>query len=441
MILELISNKNYKDAYLELNQLHPHDQALIINELDDESRIELFSYFQDDELSELLTYLDPSDSAKVIADLSLRRQKTVIDQMDIDDAVDIIDELDDVDKEAILNVLEEQVKYEELLNYDEHEAGSIMTVDYIKVKTNLDVKDAMRTLINQAPHVESISTLFVIDDEDKYLGTVNINNLIKTKSPYPINNLITVDPFIYDEDDISMSIHRMREYGLYEMAVVDKNEKLLGIITLDDAIERYEEESAKDFANLSAISDYEKKGLFHSAIHRLPWLLILLLASIPIAMSSAMFEEIIVAVSILALFQPLILDASGDVATQTLAVTLRKLNQTDGSSIKDGLIEIATGAINGIILGITSGLITYVMAIILKMNDQAFNLSIVVGLSLLLTVIIGPILGFIVPVVLNKIKLDPAVASGPFITTLVDILSLLIYFGLATLFLGGIINV
>ena len=152
-----------------------------------------------------------------------------------------------------------------------------------------------------------------------------------------------------------------------------------------------------------------------------------------------MFEEIIVAVSILALFQPLILDASGDVATQTLAVTLRKLNQTDGASIKDGIKEVTTGAINGVILGLTSALITYFMAIFLNMNDYAFSLAIVVGLSLLLTVIIGPILGFLVPVFLNKIKLDPAVASGPFITTLVDILSLVIYFGLATLLLGGIL--
>ena len=152
-----------------------------------------------------------------------------------------------------------------------------------------------------------------------------------------------------------------------------------------------------------------------------------------------MFEEIIVAVSILALFQPLILDASGDVATQTLAVTLRKLNQTDGASIKDGIKEVITGAINGLILGLASALITYFMANFLNMNDHAFSLAVVVGLSLLLTVIIGPILGFLVPVFLNKIKLDPAVASGPFITTLVDILSLVIYFGLATLLLGGII--
>ena len=118
---------------------------------------------------------------------------------------------------------------------------------------------------------------------------------------------------------------------------------------------------------------------------------------------------------------------------------MRKLNQTDGASIKDGISEVLTGTINGIILGIAAALITFLMAVVLKMNAYAFELSIVVGLSLLLTVIIGPILGFLIPVLLNKIKLDPAVASGPFITTLVDIISLLIYFGLATLLLGGII--
>lgn len=439
MIKELLENKEYQAAYLEIINLHPHDQAILINELEEVEQELLLSFYNDNELSSVLAYLTPEESAEIITDLSIDRQKDIIEQMDLDDAVDLIDELDTKDQEAILNVLEKQEELTNLLNYEDDEAGSIMTPNFIKVLNNIDIKDAMRSLINQAPNVESVSTLFITNEEGKYLGTVNLNVLIKAKSPMLIDNLITSTPIINDTDDISMAIHIMREYGLYEIAVNNDEEKIIGIITLDDAIERYEAESVKDFANLSAISDYEEKSLLKASLHRLPWLLILLLASIPIALSTSMFEEIIVAVSILALFQPLILDASGDVATQTLAVTLRKLNQTDGASIKDGIKEVTTGAINGLILGLTSALITYFMAIFLNMNDHAFSLAIVVGLSLLLTVIIGPILGFLVPVFLNKIKLDPAVASGPFITTLVDILSLVIYFGLATLLLGGIL--
>lgn len=439
MLQELIEQKEYKKAYKELIELHPHDQAILIMGYNEEDRKKLIEYFSDSQLSEILAYLEPFDGALIISELEINRQKEVIQEMDIDDAVDVIEELNIENQEAILNILEEQYTFEKLLNYEDYQAGSIMTPHYVKVETGVDVKNAMRELIKQAPNVESVSTLFIVDRR-KYLGTVNLNKLIKTKSPSLINDLIINSPFIYDTDDISMSIHQMREYGLYEIAVLNSYDVLIGIITLDDAIERYQEESTKDFANLSAVSEYEdKNNIFKSALHRLPWLLILLLASIPIAMSSAMFEEVIVAVSILALFQPLILDASGDVATQTLAVTLRKLNQTDGASIKDGISEVLTGTINGIILGIAAALITFLMAVVLKMNAYAFELSIVVGLSLLLTVIIGPILGFLIPVLLNKIKLDPAVASGPFITTLVDIISLLIYFGLATLLLGGII--
>lgn len=439
MLYELIENKQYKKAYQKLMEHHPHDQAILLMGYSDEVRTILLNYFTDTELSEILSYLDPEDGALIISELELNRQKDVIQEMDIDDAVDVIDELNKESQEAILNVLEEQYTFEKLLNYEEYQAGSIMTPNYVSVEAGVDVKVAMRELINQAPTVESVSTIFIVDRR-KYLGTVNLNKLIKTKSPALIDDLITEAPHIYDTDDISMSIHQMREYGLYEVAVLNSYDVLIGIITLDDAIERYEDEFTKDFANLSALTEYQdEENIFKASIHRLPWLLILLLASIPIAMSSAMFEEVIVAVSILALFQPLILDASGDVATQTLAVTLRKINQTDGASLKDGFTEVITGTINGVILGFAAGIITFVMAHMLNMNHFAFELSIVVGLSLLLTVIIGPILGFLVPVILNKIKLDPAVASGPFITTLVDILSLLIYFGLATLLLGGMI--
>lgn len=433
MINEFIKNKQFTEAYLEFIKLHPHDQAELLKELDLLDQVRLLNKMNDEELSELLSYLDSSDSAKLIMELDLERQKQILDNMDIDDAVDIIDELQKEDQDTLLNILDEQENIEKLLVYEEDEAGSLMTSKYIEINSNMDVKDAMRNLIDLAPDVESITTLFVVDN-NKYIGTVNLNQLIKTKSPNKIESLLVKTPFVYDYDDIDMAIYQMRKYGLSDMPVCNSKEQLIGIITLDDAIEAYSEEAIEDFAKLAAVNEHEEKNIFKAALHRLPWLIILLLASIPIAMASESFDEVIVSVTILALFQPLILDASGDVATQTLAVTLRKLSQQDGADIKEGMTEILTGVINGFILGLASFLITMLLSFILK-ADQPVVIALVVGLSLWITVIIGPILGFVIPVFLNKIKIDPAVASGPFITTLVDILSLIIYFGFATLFL------
>ncbi|CCV64235.1 Mg/Co/Ni transporter MgtE (contains CBS domain) [Alteracholeplasma palmae J233] len=434
MINKYINEKQFKKAYIEFIKLHPHDQAQALVQLDFIDQVRLLHYLKDSELSELLTYLDSEDSAKLITELDILRQKNVLDQMDIDDAVDIIDELEDKEQEAILNLLEEKEEYQKLLNYDEDEAGSLMTFEYVEIESQTDVKQALKILIEKAPLVESITTMFITRNK-QYLGTVKLNELIKAKSPLLIDTLLTETPYIKDKDDIDKTIHIMREYGLYEIAVCNDEENLIGIITLDDAIGAYEIEAKEDFAKLSAITDTEDKNILKASLHRLPWLVILLLATIPIALASSMFEEVILSVTILSLFQPLILDASGDVATQTLAVTLRKLNQEDKSTFKDGSKEILTGLINGIILGMTSAVITYFLAHIFKM-DQPFMVSLVVGLALLLSVVIGPVLGFMIPVTLNKFKLDPAVASGPFITTLVDILSLVIFFGLATILLG-----
>ncbi|VEU81021.1 magnesium transporter [Haploplasma axanthum] len=434
-IREYIDNKQFKKAYNEFIKLHPHDQSEVLNELDFIDQVRLLNYLKDSELSEVLSYLDPEDGAKLITELDISRQKNIFDQMEIDDAVDILDELDSEDQSAILDVLDEKAEYQKLLNYEDDEAGALMTFEFVEIKSQIDVKDAMKMLIAKAPDVESISTLFLVNENKKYLGTVKLNELIKAKSPLIVDTLLIQAPSVKDKDDIDLVIHQMREYGLYEIAVCNDEDILIGIITLDDAIEAYEEEAIEDFAKLAAINDTEEKSIIKTALHRLPWLVILLLATIPIALASSMFEEVILSVSILSLFQPLILDASGDVATQTLAVTLRKLNQSDGATFTDGKKEILTGVINGLILGLTSAIITYFLAVILKM-DEPIMVSLVVGIALLLSVIIGPILGFLIPVVLNKFKIDPAVASGPFITTLVDILSLIIFFGLATLLLG-----
>lgn len=435
MIKKLINENKLIEAYQLFIEMHPHDQAIAYQLLTKDEQDLLDKQLSDDELSAILAYIEPLESANILADFNLDKQVNLIEQMEIDDAVDVIKELEASEQETILKRLDNRINYRMFLDYDEDQAGSLMTSAYIEFETKIDVKDAMRILIANAPNVESINTLFIVD-EGKYIGTVHLNKLIKAKSPLLIDELIEKTPVINDKEEIDVALHIMREYALYEIAVENDNHDLIGIITLDDAIAAFEKTATTDFMQFAAINEKEDKSIYKSAKKRIPWLLFLLIASIPVALISMAFEEVILSFAILALFQPLILDASGDVATQTLAVTLRKINQTDGASIKDGITEVITGSINGVILGLTSAIITYFLAIAIGI-DEPFTTSLVVGLSLLITVIIGPIFGYIIPVTLNKFNFDPAVASGPFITTLVDLVSLIVFFGLAGIFLMG----
>lgn len=435
MVKELLEINKIVEAYEKFKNMHPHDQATVYLTLDINQRRLLDKQLSDDELSEMLIYINPEDSANILLEFNLIKQKALLEQMPIDDAVDVIEELPLEDQTVLLDVLKGKAEFESLLTYKDYEAGSLMTSKFLKLESGIDIKDAMKILIANAPNVESINTLFVVEDE-QYIGTLHLNKLIKAKSPLIINELLEKTPEINDLDEIDVAIHKMREYGLYEIAVVNEFKHLVGIITLDDAIEAYEKGATTDFMQFAALSEEENLTLVASAKKRIPWLVILLLASIPIAIVSMAFEEVLLSFAILALFQPLILDASGDVATQTLAVTLRKLNQTDGASLKDGIKEVITGTINGLILGIASALITYLLALAINISNP-FETSLVVGVSLLITVMVGPIFGYLIPVILNKLKIDPAVASGPFITTLVDLVSLIVFFGLASLVLIG----
>lgn len=435
MVKKLLEQNEVEKAYELFENMHPYDKALAFKELTYFERELLYTKISDDEIAETLAYLDPSESAEILTDFDLYKQKYFIEHMEVDDAVDLVDELSTKDQDLLLEVLDNEDNIRNLMTYDENESGSLMTSSYIGVDVDFTVKEARDKLIELSPEAESLNNLFVTKDL-KYIGTITLNQIIKANPNNTLESLIETTPFIYDTQDIDKAVHIMREYGLYELAVCNSDEELEGIITLDDAIEAYSEESTEDFIRFVGVPNIDEASITKSALHRLPWLVILLVAFILIAYASSMFEEVILSFAILALFQPLILDAAGDVATQTLAVTLRKLNQTDGASIKDGFKEVITGVMIGFVLAITASFITYFIAKGLNMTSP-FKATLTIGLSLWITVIFGPILGFTIPVILNKFKVDPAVASGPFITTLVDLISLVVYFTLASIFLLG----
>ena len=433
---------NKKELITFIEETHAHDLANLFNELSDEEKVKILDLLSSEKLAEIVSYLEVDDAADILSELNIEKQIELVEMMEPDDAADIIQELDEEDQIELIEQLDEDADVLELIGYDEHETGAAMTNLLIELHPDMDVKQATKKVIREADQVESINTLFVTDEQSKYIGSIVLRALLKAKSPCKVNELIEEYPFVYDKDPISKTIQSIRNYGIYEMPVLDKKLTLVGMITLDDALDIYQEEAQEDYEKLAALPETEvEHGSIKTAIHRLPWLFSLLIISIPLSMVTRQFEHIITAVAILIVFQPLILGSAGNVATQTLAVTLKMIASHEKGFFMNSLREMMTGMLNGLIIGTIAFAITYLFSLINpSMNEHALTISFIIGLSLWIMLSIAPLLAIGIPLMLHSFHLDPAVASGPFITTLIDVTATLIYFGMATWLLGGILS-
>lgn len=442
MLKKLIDEQaSIKEIEKAIEDVHGYDLVQMFEELNDEEQKFILDNLSPERLADVLSYLDLDDAVEIFKELSIDEQKEVVDELEPDDAADIINELEDVEKTELIEQLDEKEDLIALMKYDENEAGSYMNSDVFTVHVEDDIKVATKKLIKEAPNYESIKTIFVIDESSKYLGQVPLKKLIRAKHPSLIKDIYEIEPTFKDHDKVDDLVKHMKHYGGYDIAIVNDENTLLGAITTDDILDIFKDEALEDFEKLTMLPDTDiEENVLKSAIHRLPWLIFLLFLSIPLAFLTSNFEEILSTVVILALFQPLILDTGGNVASQTLAVTLISFTNKEGASYKNGIKEIITGLISGLAMGILGFVATYIFALVLSFESPLL-MGLVIGLSLTLTIIISPVIGFMIPVFIKSIKKDPAVASGPFITTLIDILSILIYFGLATLILGGLVHV
>lgn len=437
MLKKFLSDKNNPELLKAVNAMHPRD---IVNELEDlseEEFNEILLLLDPSLAAEVLVYLEPSEAAEHIQEQNLETQIALLDAMDIDDAADIIEEFDEDQQDRVIHSLEDADQLEQLLKYDDNHAGAYMTTQMIVLKPEMGVKEATKKMIKEAPEVETIMTFYVVNDLFELIGKISLKHLISAKPPTTIRDLMEDVRSFHTTDEISEVTTYLRDYGYFVVPLVDDENKLVGMVTLDDAIEAYTDEASEDFTKLAATSSTEDTGFIKAAWHRLIWLLILVIVDVPLIFTTGLFEEIIASFAILAMFQPLILALAGNVATQTLAVTLLYLNDPDDNPQLEARREIGSGLLSGVLLGIVAGLSAYVIAIIIH-SPFAWRVGLVVGVSLMGNIAISPAIGFAIPYFLKKIKLDPAAASGPLITSVVDFFAMIIYFGLATLLLGGI---
>lgn len=428
---------------VELTNYHDNDISNALDELNADERRVLYHILGDDRVSEIFAYLD--DPGKYLGELELERAADIIENMDADDAVDVLEEVDEETRKQLIELIDEESKEDIKLicSYEEDEIGSKMTTNFIEIGKSLTIKQAMRSLIAQAEENDNISTLFVEDDDGTFYGAIDLKDLIVARNYMDLETLITQSfPYVRDRETISDCIERLKDYAEDSIPVLNDKNELIGVITAQDIVEVVDDELGDDYAKLAGMTEEAEleESLMESIKKRLPWLVVLLGLSMCVSTVTSLFEGVIAQLAIIVSFQSVILGMSGNVGTQSLAVTIRLLmDENLESKQKIGMIfrEMRIGFSNGLILGILSFAFIggYLCLLKDKSPQYAFAISLCAGTALLMAMTISSIVGTSVPMFFKKINVDPAVASGPLITTVNDLIGVVTYYGVAWLLL------
>jgi len=439
-VLKETIEKNEPETFRELFlHLHPYEQSLAFQLLSKEERLEVYAYLSPFEVSEVIEYIDLDEAVIFMTEMEPRFATDVLAEMAVDDAVDILQQLS-IDEVASLLVVMDKDAADEiktLLHYEEKTAGSIMTTEYVSLYTTQTVREALQEMKDKAPDAETIYYTYVLDEQKHLVGVISLRDLIVADEDEKIEHVMS-------ENVVSVSVGRdqrevaqmIRDYDFIAMPVVDFQNHLLGIITVDDIIDVMEEEASEEYSKFAALSGKGTRELDVSPVQaarkRLPWLIILLFLGMITASLIGSFESTLEQVPIVAIFIPLIAGMAGNAGTQSLAVAVRGLAMGEyiaEKKLKLVLKEITTGVLVGGSCGI-------VVTCFIYFWKGSFFLGLLVGIAILATLTVATLSGALIPLIMERLNIDPAVASGPFITTLNDITSVIIYFGMATVFIS-----
>lgn len=443
-LVELIrSGKSEETIADQIDNYHDNDIASALDELNDYERKKLYQILGIERVSEVFAYLD--DVGKYLDELELEKAADIIENMDADDAVDVLEEVDEETRKQLIELMDEESKEDINLirSYDENEIGSKMTTNYIEISRKLTIKQAMRELIAQAEENDNITTIYVKDDDNSFYGAINLKDLIIARNYVELDSLISQSyPYVRDHEQIADCIERLKDYAEDSIPVLNETNELIGVITAQDIVEVVDDEMGADYAMLAGMTEEAEleESVFESIKKRLPWLVVLLALSMCVSTITGLFESVISQLAIIVSFQSLILGMSGNVGTQSLAVTIRVLiDENLEAKQKFGMMfrEMRVGFSNGLILGLLSFAFIgmYIWLIKGKTPEYAFAISACVGIALMLAMTISSLVGTVVPIFFHEIKVDPAVASGPLITTVNDLVAVVTYYGFAWLLL------
>ena len=426
----------------KLSDYHENDLADALADLTAEERRKLYAILGVEQVAEIFSYLD--DAEPYLKELPPEEAAQVVSHMDSDDAVDALDDLEEEDKEKIVHQMDKVDKdaaddVKLLLSYDEDEIGSCMTTNYIYIRNDMTIRQAMSELVKQAGENDNISTLYVVDENERFYGAIDLKDLIVARADDSLEKLIARSyPYVTDHEKISDCIDRIVDYAERSLPVLNESGKLLGIITSADVVELVDDQMGDDYAKLGGLTSEEdlNEGVFQSVKKRLPWLVALLFLGMLVSSVVGAFESVVAVLPIVICFQSMVLDMAGNVGTQSLAVTIRVLvdeNLTTSKKLHLLFKEMRVGLVNGALLAVMAlGFLgVYIHFFKAYAWGEAFLLSGCVGISLIVAMVISSLVGSVIPMLFHKIHIDPAVASGPLITTINDLVAVVVYYGRA----------
>lgn len=442
-IAELVrSNLTPKLLWEKLVTYHEKDIALALTELSREELQRLFRILDPKLTAGILEYT--KNGSEYFELLNFRRRLDVLRLMDTAAAVDILESLGADERSSLLELLspEECEKLSLFGSFAEDEVGSRMSANLVRIAEGSTVKEAMSELIRQAAENDNISTLYLVDSSGVFCGAIELKRLIIAREETPLSEITTISyPYLYARTSIDDCVPFFKDYSEESIPILDDDSRLIGVVTSQDFVEILGDELEEDYARLGGLSSEEDlaESVTKSVKKRMPWLCILLLMGLGVSATVGLFESIVAQLPVIICFQSLILDMAGNVGTQSLAVAIRVLMDTRiGHRQRASLVwkELRIGLLNGAILGALSFMVIggYLC---LKGNAVAFSFAVsgCLGLAMILAMIVSSLSGTLIPIFFKRVGIDPAVASGPLITTVNDLIAVVTYYGLSWLIL------
>ena len=438
-ILELLEGKQYTVLRQRLSEMNEADVAAILEELKEQEMLKVFRILPKDIAADVFSYMEVDSQQYIITSLSEKDAAGIIDNLMADDATDLLEEMPANIVKRLLAAASPDTRRDinHLLRYPEDSAGSIMTVEFVDLKENLTVEQAIQRIRNVGVDSETINICYVLDSRRTLLGTVALRYLLLSQPDEIIGDIMHENVIslttLMDQEEVA---HQFKKYDFTSMPVVDNENRLVGIITVDDVVDIMEQEAQEDIEKMAAIvptdKPYMRMGVFETWKVRIPWLMLLMLSATFTGMIISSFEEALSVYVILTAFIPMLMGTAGNAGGQSSVTIIRGLSLEElefGDMPKVMLKEFNVSLLCGLTLAVAN------FVKLLVFDKTGVPVALVVSLTLLAVVVIAKLVGCTLPMFAKKIGFDPAVMASPFITTIVDAISLLIYFEIATAFL------
>ena len=434
----------------KLEDYHENDLADVFPDLSVAERRKLCRILNLDMLADIFEYIDEKQAAEYLDEMDVRKAAAILSRMETDAVVDVLRMIPKEKRALLLELMDDEARKDMavIAAFDDEEIGSRMTTNYIEIRENLTVKQAMTELVSQAAKNDNISTIFMVTADHTFYGAMDLKDLITARQDTRLEDLIVTSyPYVYGHELIDDCIEKLKDYSENSIPILDNDNKLLGVITSQSIVDLVDDEMGEDYAMFAGLTAEEdlKEPLKESMKKRLPWLLVLLALGTVVSSVVGVFEQVVSQLTIIMCFQSLILDMAGNVGTQSLAVTIRVLmdeSLTGKQKLELVWKEMRIGLCNGSLLGFLSFILIGLYIYLFKGKTLLFSYAVsgCIGAALLLAMLISSAVGTCIPLFFKKIKIDPAVASGPLITTINDLVAVVTYYGLSWVLLLEVLH-